>query len=784
MIRLVITSLCVVTLSICTAVPPLGYERRVLREIFDKRTTNSSASSCTYDEAPTTTAPKANVWAPISAEDNLAVWNLLHEPASGMNLTHPDDAVLTDNYVFWIDTLHTNKSDVLPYIDGSGSLPTKYARAIIFEGGKADPDSQEYMIGPLPVSADTTIEKLDYMYNGGSGGSVPFNARYFDGPKTSATDPLVASVMGNISDVTAALFQGGVYFGSLDERTTLSPTSGTPQSFDGSQAFRNIMFRFPGPATYMTPLDFFLLIDCTGTDASLYSLKGFVTNEKFYASIEELRNAFDAGELAQVYDQTQDASWAFVDYKPELGVRELEERLAPSTLEIGGKRYKLDKENQYVEYMGWSFYISFTRTLGVMLYDIKFKGERILYELSMQEATAQYGGNQPKAANTVYHDTYYSLGTDAGPLVEGFDCPWGATFWNLSYHSTNTTVTNENSLCIFEADMNFPLSRHRTASSSSYGFSNLGTVKGAQLIVRNIATIGNYDYMFDYAFHMDGSLEVAVRASGYLQSSFYYPDQDKWGPRIQQATQGSLHDHILTFKADFDILDTINSLQVSELKAVPQSQPWFPELGEFEQLELDTSRMQTEQQFNWAPNNQAMYTLLNPNATNAWGEPRGYRIVPGRSDIHLSTLNSPWSLKNSEFAKSHLAVTVQHDTEPYANSVQNINLPHAPQQDFSKFFDGESVDGADLVLWFNLGMHHFTRAEDVPVTLYTEAYSSITFAPQNFFDRAQDGDLLNRRWIEVDEDDQLTFEAYGVALPACRVSFGEPVEHVGGVVES
>jgi primary-amine oxidase len=98
-----------------------------------------------------------------------------------------------------------------------------------------------------------------------------------------------------------------------------------------------------------------------------------------------------------------------------------------------------------------------------------------------------------------------------------------------------------------------------------------------------------------------------------------------------------------------------------------------------------------------------MYVVINPNATNAWGELRGYRIVPGRSDIHLSTLNSPWSLKSSEFTKSHLAVTRQHDTEPYANSVQNINLPMKPQQDFSKFFDGESVDGEDLVVWFNLG---------------------------------------------------------------------------------
>ncbi|PSN63808.1 amine oxidase catalytic domain-containing protein [Corynespora cassiicola Philippines] len=741
-----------------------------------------SFTPCSSEEAPVTTAPVTNAWAQISPEDNLAVWNLLHDPASGLNLTHPDRASLTDNYIFWIDTLPTNKSDVLPFLGGEAEMPAKYARAIIFQGGKEIPDSQEYMIGPLPVSAETSIQALDWMYNGGSGGSVPFNARYFDGPRNAATLPLITSIMTNLSDITAALFQGAVYLGPDDERTNLSMTSGTPQSFDGTQAFRNIMFRFPGPASYMTPLDFFLLIDCTGTDASLYSLKGFVTGEKFYPTIESLRSAFEGGGLVQEYDQTLDADWALVDYKPELGVRDLEERLAPSTLEIGGKRYKVDKENQYVEYMGWSFYLSFSRTLGVMFHDVGFNGERILYELSMQEATAQYGGNQPKAANTVYHDTYYSLGAEMGALVEGFDCPWGSTFWNLSYHTQNTTTTNVNSLCIFETDMNFPLSRHRYGASNDYGFSKLGTVKGAALIVRAIATIGNYDYMFDYSFHIDGSLEVIVRASGYLQSSFYYPSQARFGPRIQQATQGSLHDHIITFKADFDILGTANSLQVSELKAVAQSQPWFPELGEFEQLEMDVYNMATERQFDWAPNNQAMYCVVNPNATNAWGELRGYRVVPGRSDIHLSTMKSPWSLRNSEFAKSHLAVTRQHDAEPFANSVQNINLPMKPQQDFSKFFDGEGIDGEDLVLWFNLGMHHFTRSEDVPVTLYTEAYSSIVFAPQNFFDRAQDGDLLNRRWVEVDDEGGLSYNTYGVGLDTCAVQLEEPVERLGGVV--
>lgn len=107
----------------------------------------------------------------------------------------------------------------MPYLDGNATVPTKYARAIIFEGGKAVPDSQEYMIGPLPVTESTTIQKLDYLYNGGMGGSVPYNSRHFDSPRSKATDPLIASIMSNISDITAALFQGGVYFGASDNRS-------------------------------------------------------------------------------------------------------------------------------------------------------------------------------------------------------------------------------------------------------------------------------------------------------------------------------------------------------------------------------------------------------------------------------------------------------------------------------------------------------------------------------------------------------------------------------------
>ncbi|PKS08571.1 hypothetical protein jhhlp_004957 [Lomentospora prolificans] len=766
-----------------TAAPASGFDPLTDFETIHKRVTEGTCDISS--KAPAVKAPKENVWAPITAEDNLAVWNLLHADPE-LNLTNPSAATLTDNYVFWIDTLHTNKSDVLPYLESDGCVapPPKYARAIIFRGAIEEPDSQEYMIGPLPVTSLTKIEKLDYIYNGGSGGSIPFNGRYFDSIRSAATEPLLLSVMAEVADITEKLI-GGVYYGSRDNRTTLASTAGTPMSYNGTTTYRTVMFRYPGSATYLTPLDFFVMLDCPGQNPDDFKLKGIVTNSRFFPTVADLRTAWDAGELQEEFQQTRDASWALLDYKPELGVRDLEDRMAPQTLEIGGKRYKLDEEERYVEYMGWSFYLSFTRSLGVMLYDIRFKNESVIYELSLQEAAAQYAGRTPKAASTVYHDTYYSLGTDAGTLVEGFDCPFGATMLPITYFSGNTSVTQPDAICIFEADLGIPISRHRAGGSNDKGFTNLGTVKGTALTVRSIATIGNYDYMFDYQFHLEGSIEVTVRASGYLQSSFYYPDQAKWGARVQVATQGSYHDHVLTYKADFDVAGTENSLQVSELVIVNQTQPWFPELGEFEQMELNISNMKEEQQFNWPANGESMYCIINENEVNKWGEKRGYRIIPGKNNIHLTSMNSPFTRHQTPFAKTHLAVTVQHDNEPYANSVQNVNMPWAPQQDFMKFFDGESVENNDIVLWFNLGMHHYTRAEDIPVTLYTEAVSSIVFAPQNFFDRAQDGDLLNRRWLEVDsETGEMSVETYGVALPQCQVQLPEPAAGIENIIQA
>lgn len=166
-------------------------------------------------------------------------------------------------------------------------------------------------------------------------------------------------------------------------------------------------------------------------------------------------------------------------------------------------------------------------------------------------------------------------------------------------------------------------------------------------------------------------------------------------------------------------------------------------------------------------NGQSMYTVNNNAKLNKWGVPRGYRIAPGISNVHLPSMHSPWFLKSAQYAKQALAVSRQHDTEPYASAALNQNLPEAPLVEFYKYFDGESLIQEDLVAWVNLGMHHYTRSEDMPNTLMSEAHSSVVFAPQNWGDSEGTRDIANAViWNKGDEDITVPF-TNGVNPPSC-----------------
>lgn len=181
---------------------------------------------------------------------------------------------------------------------------------------------------------------------------------------------------------------------------------------------------------------------------------------------------------------------------------------------------------------------------------------------------------------------------------------------------------HRNAIGLFEYTADYPLQRHTTDSYISVS-------KNTYFVVRTVAVVGNYDYNIDYIFYLDGSIEIKFRASGFIQGAYYVPgESEEYGYRVHEQFASSLHDHVLNFKADFDILDQNNTLVSVDIQPTIAEYPWAP--GEQRNtMKLTRQNVEAETWLNWPANSASHLVVINDDLSNAWGQKRGYRIMPG-----------------------------------------------------------------------------------------------------------------------------------------------------------
>lgn len=337
-------------------------------------------------------------------------------------------------------------------------------------------------------------------------------------------------------------------------------------------------------------------------------------------------------------------------------------------------------------------------------------------------------------------DTFFGMGSMMFSLVPGHDCPAYATYIDMTFTKGEQTKTNKNAICIFEYTSDAPLQRHTAGTSVSIS-------RNTYLVVRSVSTVGNYDYTIDYIFYLDGTIEVKVRASGFIFAAFMpqtpgaspvsEPD-NTYGYRIHDAAMSSMHDHVLNFRADMDIAGGRNSFQRTAITPHVQAYAWDkPEVpGYRNTMHLNHTIVSHETGINWPHNSGEIY-LITSNQTNAWGSQKAYRILPGTgigTPSHLTIINSTTLGRSAMWASSDIWVLRAHDTEPSSAHHMNYIDPTDPLVDFSKMVDGERIVDEDLVVYFNLGGHHVPHSGDVPNTLMHTSASSVMFSPFNHFD--------------------------------------------------
>lgn len=410
-----------------------------------------------------------------------------------------------------------------------------------------------------------------------------------------------------------------------------------------------------------------------------------------------------------------------------------------------------------VRWRDWELIATLRPGSGLALHDVRFRSERILYELSLAEAQAFYSApNSDKQFH--YSDKAYSLLQLSADMVEGLDCPVGASFVDAAVWITtwrNASFTYDPALakgmklaCIFESN-GFEGSGWRHTQLVNRHPSGRAF---HQLVIRAVGTVGNYDYITEIRLSEDGHIHVGEDFAGYpeVDRLFRQPTDARslaldgspdWGSTVQLGNPTMagdnvqlLHAHFALFKVDLDVLGTENEFHVttSETSSDGREDNAYPYSVKKIQKTRRVDKEDSETTFIANPTKPGVWRILNPKKLNAkTGTPRGYAVQIGSAPgVQTLPKGHPFSLAGS-FARRHLAVTKRKDEEP--TGVHNLDFYNLPEPIYSidKFLsDGESLVGEDLVCWVSVGKDHVARAEDQPLVSNFGVY--FTIAPWDY----------------------------------------------------
>ena len=632
------------------------------------------------------------------------------------------------------------KTDALNYLDNKMAFPGRFAKVHVYRPARDPPDVMEYKVGPLNVSfQNMTIEKLR------NDGDIVFNRRPYD---VLESRHLYEMITPEIKEIESLLYES--FDGMNASKDTSADFSYQPTLDINDRTSNMVLFSNSGGPETLRLLPVSCTVHHPGTDVSTwYTADWYYLNQGPYQSAKDMQKAFDEKKLRKIkfpkmYRDAHKEEFLRVRNK-SLPSRDLSDIPPPRTYEPEGPRYKV--RGHTISWMGWAFEVSSNPVRGPALFDVRFQGERIAYEISLQDITLVYSSQTNGHGPPVLTDTFYLIGEYNRPLYD-IDCPKRSSIINATSFLAGSPI-EMNAICVFEADGQRPLWRHGSRGLADHF-----------LVVRAPISVGNYDYVFEWNFYLDGRLKTQLTASGYLYGAFYDPDDPRvaddksftpFGYRLAEYLLGPIHDHTFSFKIDLDIYGTKNSFETVEWKAGSTMEAFRTESNIskkpgyilFNQTRsVNKEILQQEDSFILNTKKPEVWAVVNENEKNAWGARKGYRIIPHSK--YAENFEDHMMLNVWDHLKYQLAVSKRKESEQYStNSLYDVTHPlKMPTGTGVMILDNESVQNEDIVLWISEKFYHLPTSEDVPMTLPVDA--GFMLKPFNYFDRTPVFDLPAR----------------------------------------
>ena len=620
-----------------------------------------------------------SVFRDLTSEEINGLMKFLHSRKE-LDLVKEDEMIVNSSYVYLSELHLPNKQSVLDYLDKKGQKPAREAHVILFRGDKQIPDIEEIIVGPLPNP--TGYRNVTYRPQ-----SIPFMYRPINGPESIDVHTFLKTsgeqILGNMLEE----LYGGRLLNCGNKCVIFRYTTPVASSVSGEKR-RQTWYWLSQFVEYYTlhPLDFAVMVDMHGP---IYKIKWVWFHGQIYISLNEVLKFYNANKGSLTKIKFPDDSKNLFSSMNQRGTPPIDPPLRnPVQISPDGKRYNI--KDRHVEYMFWEFDFRMATVKGPQLYDIRFKNERIAYELSLQEIAVFYSGHKPTDVLAHYLDGLELIGLLAKGLVPGVDCPEDATFINTTFQvESDGPIKNSNAFCLFEYNMGIPLRRHTW-------YSNGGFYEGMEttvLILRTISVIANYDYIVDYMFYPNGAIQVKVVSTGFVLGTFYTEYEAKYSFKLREHLGANIHQHLFNFKVDLDIKGTSNrfmtaDVETEEIVKTFSANPNARLIQHKFTTNLKTTELEAVYKYNFETPKYLLVYSEEDRHINEHRNRKCYRIInKGMSKLMLpkGSGNEP----SISWARYQVAMTRFKDMEPTSSSVYANLDTEDPIVHFQNFLDDD-----------------------------------------------------------------------------------------------
>lgn len=400
-----------------------------------------------------------------------------------------------------------------------------------------------------------------------------------------------------------------------------------------------------------------------------------------------------------------------------------------------------------VEWQKWQFRFGLDPREGLVLRNVQYKdGDRmrsVMHRASIAEVAVPYGAPGPDWVwRAPMDEGEYGLGRLTTSLRPGHEVPDHATTIDVPYvNSVGELKIKTAGLAIWEQDGGI-LWEHEDDDAA-----RTITRRARQLVIAHLFTLGNYDYILQWQFNQDASMDAKVILNGNVlaqgvaaktcQVCEQKPDaegrivptgEERYGTLMAPNIVGINHQHFFCFRLDLDVDGLNNHLYEMNVRPLSEGRG-YKEQNTFT-LERTLLRKEEEARRDLNFESNRCWKVVNQNAQGYIGHFPGYVLEPGANSIPYCHPES-YNRKRPGFLNHHLWATCQRDGEWHSSGDYPVSSTGG--EGLPTWSNDASIENKDIVLWYTTGLTHTPRVEDWPVM--PSAQIGFHLKPDAFFKR-------------------------------------------------